>query len=63
MLPLTFVAPFIFLQIIISSVILLLPYQFTRKFLFYFLMVVQKGGRILISLEFLKVEWVLTGLK
>ena len=54
---------FIFFQIIISSVILLLFYWFTRKFLFYFLTVVQKSSKIMISLEVLKVEQVLIGLK
>ena len=50
---------FMFFQIIISSVILLLSYWFTRKFLLYFLIVVQKSSKIMISLEVLKVEWVL----
>ena len=64
MLPLTFMVLFLFFfQIIISSVILLLFYWFTRKFLFYFLTVVQKSSKIMISLEVLKVEQVLIGLK
>lgn len=54
---------FIFYQIIISSVILLLSYLFTRKFLFYFLTGVQKSSKIMISLEVLKVVRVLVGLR